>query len=183
MGNKPNKILTFTCLALCFTGFVVGGINLFKNCRHANNPDIEKINDLAAKSVTFGHNIPSLKVTNVCLPDSLFGDYWLNDSELGLIYNLQNEVLKTIRLKTDDYKNLDNTDEYVIGLSNMQLKCSQNLMDYIVAPTDTVTFSGWKVKLFYEQVTSSGDTLHAMRYCFMTPDASTIVKIFDIPLP
>lgn len=138
--------------------------------------------EVARSTVNYG--IPQSEqftVTGVAIPDSVMGDRFIDDDELQVIFGLLHDVSGRIIKRTNNLNRVDSTDTYLIGLANLQIEANNNMNTMMCQPTFTDTFTGWKVRVFYERAIGP-DTLRVMRYCFLTPDGNAVIRTLDFPM-
>lgn len=143
----------------------------------------DRAREVASSTVNYAiQESERFTITGVSMPDSVMGDRLIEDEELNVIFGVLQDVSKVIIDRTDNLARVDSTDTYLIGLANLHLEANNAMRMLVCAPSHTDSFTGWKVRVYYERPLDSGDTLRAMRYCYLTPDGNAVVKTLDFPL-
>lgn len=149
----------------------------------SGNGSRQRAKEAAASTVNYALQEQNrFSITQITEPDSVMGDVLITEDEVGVIYGNLKDVSKVILTKSDNLTRVDNSDLYLIGLANLHLQADNNMRMLMCKPTFSDTFTGWKVRVFFERPLLTGDTLRVMRYCYITPDGNSVVKVFDSPV-
>lgn len=123
-------------------------------------------------------NPNSLNILGYSKVDSVFGKCFLTENELMVISQKVMDFTDKL-YSSDDIKNLSEAQlSRMMSLSSIAEPFMNNELD-----TETKgPFSGWKIKLEYEQPDGDGDVYHGERYFIFDKSANHILHSIDVPI-
>lgn len=179
---KTKSIITaFVCsVSLCLLG--AAGYCFVKGCSHADSASQLAKDVLIAQSV----NPESIKINNISKPDSVFGRCYLSDNDKMYLSNSLMKVTDLLMEQDLSFEDPSKNDPRVMDLISRQMTNQSQIAPLInlSAPFDTrEDFSGWKVKIDYEEVNPENKIpYHGEKWFIIDPKGKFVIYSFDIPI-
>lgn len=126
----------------------------------------------------------SVKIIGISRPDSVFGrEYVTMDEKMSISMAMMKINEKVMKL-TDGLENFNPEDKEIAGLMERQMEAMSVLRSMTPQGYDNVTksFTGWKVKIEYENVDSNGKPYRSEYWFILDKEAQCVIKSFEIPL-
>lgn len=153
---------------------------LIQSCGKVEN----KVVDLATENLKLSLENPnSLKVIGVSKVDSAYGINYFTQQELRGIFEVTKKVTEKVVKQTNNLTDFNTDDQSSLSLLERQLRASTEVRSLILKSGKKGSFSGYKVKIDYECEDLQGNVYRSERWFFTNPEATHILKTFELPLP
>ena len=126
----------------------------------------------------------SVRIIGISQPDSVFGrEYVTMDEKMSISMAMMKINEKVMKL-TDGLENFNPDDKEISVLMERQMEAMSVLRSMTPQGFDNVTksFTGWKVKIEYENVDSNGKPYRSEYWFILDKEAQFVIKSFEIPL-
>ena len=126
----------------------------------------------------------SVRIIGISQPDSVFGrEYVTMDDNMSISMAMMKINEKVMKL-TDGLENFNPDDKEISVLMERQMEAMSVLRSMTPQGFDNVTklFTGWKVKIEYENVDSNGKPYRSEYWFILDKEAQFVIKSFEIPL-
>lgn len=177
---KPGIKLTI----LLVSAAVLWGTIFFVGCS-SNNPK-KRAKAIAEKALLASVDSPeSVTVKAISDPDSVFGRQYVTDDERMAIAMAMVNINKKVMADTDGLSNFDFNNAETTELMERQmsaLSVLRSLIDFREPSKGKDHFSGWKVKIEHESVSTNGKPCHGEYWFILNKDADCVINSFEIPL-
>lgn len=124
-----------------------------------------------------------LQILGISEPDSAFGMGYFSQKEKQAILHIMQSVTDSIMRRTNNMESFDMNDFYVMDLAERQMRANANIRSMIRQSQGKGAWSGWKVKIDYSARSHHGIGYRAERWFFISKDGTSVLNIFELPLP
>lgn len=177
---KPGVKLTI----LLVSAAVLWGTIFFVGC--SSNNLKKRAKAIAEKALLASVDCPeSVTIKAISDPDSVFGRQYVTDDERMAIAMAMVNINQKVMADTDGLSNFDFNNAETTELMERQmsaLSVLRSLIDFREPSKGKDPFSGWKVKIEYESVSTNGKPCHGEYWFILNKDADCVINSFEIPL-
>lgn len=142
-----------------------------------------KMKDLAREDILASLPYPdSTDIVEYSPCDSAFGVFCFTEKEVIEILTQMKTVSDYIMSKSDQLMKLDNSNSYLVNLTERHMEASMSIRSIIMNSQDKGQWTGWKMRVLYETSDKDHTRYRCYRWLFFNQDGTRVIKAFDIPI-